>query len=90
MSICNGCVLSCATYLFIVDAYLKVICRPTFKVATGRPYVRAFSLSGTVPAFTCDCSSTCVCLRLREQCLRSEITSVSRVANVLTLAFCRR
>ena len=27
--------------------------------------------------------STCVCLRLREQCLRSEITSVSRVANVL-------
>ena len=29
--------------------------------------------------------STCVCLRLREQCLRSEITSVSRVANVLLL-----
>ena len=25
------------------------------KPATGRPYVRAFSLSGTVPAFTCDC-----------------------------------
>ena len=32
-------------------------------------------------------SSTCVCLRLREQCLRSEITSVSRVANVLLLRF---
>ena len=31
--------------------------------------------------------STCVCLRLREQCLRSEITSVSRVANVLLLRF---
>ena len=29
--------------------------------------------------------STCVCLRLREQCLRSEITSVSRVAHVLLL-----
>ena len=29
--------------------------------------------------------STCVCLRLLEQCLRSEITSVSRVANVLLL-----
>ena len=29
--------------------------------------------------------STCVCLRLREQCLRSEITSVSRVANDLLL-----
>ena len=25
------------------------------KPATGRHYVRAFSLSGTVPAFTCDC-----------------------------------
>ena len=72
------------------------------KPATGRPYVRAFSLSGTVPAFTCDClrfvcvlsahlrddeSSTCVCLCLREQCLRSEITSVARVANVLLLRF---
>ena len=31
--------------------------------------------------------STCVCLRLREQCLRSEITSVFRVANVLLLRF---
>ena len=29
--------------------------------------------------------STCVCLRLREQCLRSEIRSLSRVANVLLL-----
>ena len=34
-----------------------------------------------------DESSTCVCLRLREQCLRSEITPVSRVANVLLLRF---
>ena len=32
-----------------------------------------------------DESSTCVCLRLREQCLRSEITSVARVAHVLLL-----
>ena len=29
--------------------------RERLKPATGRPYVRAFSLSGTVPAFTCDC-----------------------------------
>ena len=29
--------------------------RDDVKPATGRPYVRAFSLSGTVPAFTCDC-----------------------------------
>ena len=28
-----------------------------------------------------------MCLRLREQCLRSEITSVSRVAHVLLLRF---
>ena len=46
------------------------------KPATGQPYVRAFSLK-----------STCVCLRLREQCLRSEITSVARVAHVLLLRF---
>ena len=39
-----------------------------------------------------DESSTCVCLRLREQCLRSKITSVSRVvySECSTLAFCRR
>ena len=37
-------------------------------------------------AFLCgDVISTCVCLRLREQCLRSEITSVARVAIVLLL-----
>ena len=34
-----------------------------------------------------DESSTCVCLRLREQCLLSKITSVSRVAHVLLLRF---
>ena len=37
-----------------------------------------------------DESSTCVCLRLREQCLRSEITSVARVAHVLLLHFVAR
>ena len=34
-----------------------------------------------------DVSSTCVCLRLGEQCLRSEVTSVARVAHVLLLRF---
>ena len=34
-------------------AMLVITCN--VKPATGRPYVRAFSLSGTVPAFTCDC-----------------------------------
>ena len=69
------------------------------KPATGRPFVRAFSLSGTVPAFMRDCLrfvcaftrrrkfDLCVSIRLLEQCLRSEITSVSRVANVLLLLF---
>ena len=32
----------------------RILCMRV-KPATGRPYVRAFSLSGTVPAFTCDC-----------------------------------
>ena len=69
------------------------------KPATGRPYVPAYSLSGTVPAFTCNCLhfvctftrrwkfDLCVCLRLWEQCLRSKITSVARVAHVLLLRF---
>ena len=34
-----------------------------------------------------DVNSTCVCQRLREQCLRSEKTSVARVAHVLLLRF---
>ena len=49
-----------------------------------------------MPAFTFDCLrvagvlcgdviSTCVCLRLLEQCLRLKITSVARVENVLLL-----
>ena len=56
--------------------------------ATGRSCVPAFLVSGTVSAFLRgDESSTCVCLRLREQCLRSVITSVARVAHVLLLRF---
>ena len=66
------------------------------KPATGRPYVRAFSLSGTVPVFTCDCLRfVCAFTRRRKidlcvstssrTMLRSKITSVSRVANVLLL-----
>ena len=65
--------------------------------ATGRPCFPAYLVSGTVPAFTCDCPCSvcafsrwryfdlCVCLRLREQCLRLKITSVARVAHVLLL-----
>ena len=48
--------------------------------------------SGTVPAFTCDCLrvagvfiSTCVRLHLREQCLRSKLTSFARAEHVLRL-----
>ena len=38
-----------------LEEYRVVIESKALKPATGRPYVRAFSLSGTVPAFTCDC-----------------------------------
>ena len=56
--------------------------------ATGRSCVPAFLVSGTVSAFLRgDESSTCVRLRLREQCLRSKIKSVARVAHVLLLCF---
>ena len=56
--------------------------------ATSRSCVPAFLVSDTVSAFLRgDESSTCVCLRLREQCLRSKITSVSREAHVLSLCF---
>ena len=66
------------------------------KPTTGRPCVIALGDSGTVPAITSDCFelpsclcddviSTCVWLRLREQCLRSKITSVAGVEIVLLL-----
>ena len=60
--------------------------------STLRSYVFAFWYRASVyvrlSAFLRgDESSTCVCLRLREQCLRSEITSVARVAHVLLLSF---
>ena len=78
----------------------RIYKRWSLEPATGRPYVRAFSLSGTVPAFTCDCLrfvcaftprpkfDLCVSTSsTRKQCLRSEITSVVRVAHVLLLRF---
>ena len=41
-----------------------------------------------LPSCLCgDVISTCVCLRLLEQCLRSKITSVARVEIVLLLRF---
>ena len=36
---------------------------------TGRPYVPAFSLSGTVPAFTCDCLRFYAATKVRPVCL---------------------
>ena len=56
--------------------------------ATGRSCVPAFLVSGTVSAFfRGDEGSTCLCLRLGEQCLRSKITSAARVAHVLLVCF---
>ena len=70
------------------------------KPATGRPYVPAFrflapcqrlrSIVCVLSAHLRDDESltcVCLCLRLREQCLRSKITSVSRVVHVLLLRF---
>ena len=72
-----------------------------FKPATGRPYVRAFSLSGTVPAFTCDCLrfvcaftprpkvDLCVSTFSRTMLAFGNNVSFSSSA-CSTLAFCRR
>ena len=52
------------------------------------PYQRLHAIGCVLSAHLRDDeSSTCVCLRLREECLRSEITSVARVAHVLLLRF---
>ena len=57
---------------------------------TLRSYVFAFWHRASVYVWLSahlrgDESSTCVCLRLQEQCLHSKITSVARVAHVLLL-----
>ena len=71
------------------------------KPATGRPYVRAFSLSGTVPAFTCDCLrfvcaftprpkvDLCVSTFSRTMLAFGNNVSLSSSA-CSTLAFCRQ
>ena len=60
----------------------------SLKPATGRPCILALVDSGTVSAhLPDDVNSTCVGRRLREQCLRSKITSVARVAHGLLLRF---
>ena len=75
-------------------------CISSLKPASVRPCSPAFLVSCTMPAFTFDClrfvcglsallrgdvKSTGVCLRLREQCLRSTKTLVARLAHVLLL-----
>ena len=71
------------------------------KPATGRPYVRAFSLSGTVPAFTCDCLRfVCAFTRRRkfDLCVSTSSRTMLAFGNNVsfsssacsTLAFCRR
>ena len=66
------------------------------KPARGRPCVPALLVSGTVPAFTCDCLHfVCAFMRRRKfdlcvstssrRMLRSKKTSVARVAHVLLL-----
>ena len=74
------------------------VLRVGLKPATGRPFVPAFSLSGTVPAFMCDCLRfVCVFTRRRKfdlcvstssrTMLAFEKKSVARIAHVLLLRF---
>ena len=67
------------------------------KPAIGRPYIPAYRFLHRARVYV-RLSAFClriyattkvrsVCLRLREQCLRSEITPVARVAHVLLLPF---
>ena len=69
--------------------------------ATGRPYVRAFSLSGTVPASTCDCLRfVCAFTRRRkfDLCVSTSSRTMLAFGNNVscsisacsTLASCRR
>ena len=71
------------------------------KPATGRPYVRAFSLSGTVPAFTCDCLRFVCAFTPRPKvdlCVSTSSRTMLAFGNNVscsssecsTLAFCRR
>ena len=71
------------------------------KPATGRPYVRAFSLSGIVPAVTCDCLRfVCAFTRRRkfDLCVSTSSRTMLAFGNNVscsssecsTLAFCRR
>ena len=74
---------------------------PVIKPATGRPYVRALSLSGTVPAFTCDCLRfVCAFTRRRkfDLCVSTSSRTMLAFGNNVslsssecsTLASCRR
>ena len=74
---------------------------PPLKPATGRPYVLAFSLSGTVPAFTCDCLRfVCAFTRRRkfDLCVSTSSRTMLAFGNNVsfsssecsTLAVCRR
>ena len=80
---------------------VSILLRFNLKPATGRPYVRAFSLSGTVPAFTCDCLRfVCAFTRRRkfDLCVSTSSRTMLAFGNNVsfsssecsTLAFCRR
>ena len=87
------CVLRLRSTFTSTSRLLKVLSRPQVDLTFER--FRFLAPCQRLRAIVCVLSahlrrvlkSTCVCLRLREQCLRSEITSVSRVANVLLLRF---
>ena len=74
---CNG--------VFAIKAYVALSRPQSFqRLRFLAPCLRLRAIVCVLSAFLRgDKSSACLCLRIREQCLRSEITSVTRVRHVL-------
>ena len=51
---------------------------------TGRPYVPAFSLSGTVPAFTCDCLRFYAATKVRPVCVSTSSRTMLAFSRVVS------
>ena len=90
-----------AILIFVTQEVLCSWLGPPLKPATGRSYVPAFSFSGTVLAFTCDCLRfVCAFTRRRkfDLCVSTSSRTMPAFGNNVsfsssecsTLAFCRR
>ena len=82
-SVCTPAFISC-----VYTSLPKAGHRSTLRPCVRRFWHRASDYVRLFPSCLCgDVILTCVCRRLREQCLRSKITSVARVEIVLLLRF---